>query len=335
MIASLVSWCGRWVAALWVFLWVFLCGACVANAPAPIESPFRFVEDSARGAIDVFEGEVPVLTYLYGDQLPDGVPADRMRSSYVHPIYGLDGEVLTDDFPADHLHHRGLSMMWPRMKVAEQELQLWHIMGIRSYFQRWEAGSNDARHATLRVENAWIMDDGTTAAWETVTYRFVRADDRGRLIHVTYEIDVHDRPVTLQGAEVKGYGGLNLRFAPRTDTLITTNQGVAKDSDRACFAWADLSAKFGGREEMSGISILVESSHPDFPPPWTLRHYGDLNVAWPGLEPVVLEPDTCTVLPYWIWIHRGPVADGAPVTDVEEAVAIEALVDAGAMPCDS
>ena len=70
---------------------------------------FRWVEHKSKGALRLFEGDAPVLAYNFGDQLAQGVAEDRTRSSYVHPIYGLDGEVLTADFPKDHPHHRGLS----------------------------------------------------------------------------------------------------------------------------------------------------------------------------------------------------------------------------------
>jgi len=39
------------------------------------------------------------------------------RSNYLHPVFGLDGEILTEDFPTDHLHHRGIFWTWH---------QLWH-----------------------------------------------------------------------------------------------------------------------------------------------------------------------------------------------------------------
>ena len=65
------------------------------------------------------------------------VPADRARSSYVHPLYGLDGEVITDDFPKDHYHHRGLFWAWPHVRVGTEETDLWMLKGIRQQFERW------------------------------------------------------------------------------------------------------------------------------------------------------------------------------------------------------
>ena len=287
---------------------VLILAACATADPAP--SPFRIVDDPTRGALDLFDGEMPVLSYLYGDQLPEGVAADRMRSSYVHPIFGLDGETITDDFPADHYHHRGLSLMWPRMKVGERGVQLWHIEGIRQHFAEWVDRSIDTKGARLVVANDWILDDGRKVAREVLRFLVHPATNLGRAIDVEIEITVLDEPITLQGAVEKGYGGLNLRFAPREDTVITTNEGVARDGDRARLEWADLSARFEGRETPSGIAILVHPDHPGFPPPWTLRHYGDLNVAWPGLEATTLPAGEILTLTYRLWVHRGGAAGG-------------------------
>jgi hypothetical protein len=29
------------------------------------------------------------------------------RADYMHPLYNVNGKILTEDFPRDHLHHRG------------------------------------------------------------------------------------------------------------------------------------------------------------------------------------------------------------------------------------
>ena len=278
-----------------------------APPPDPA-SPFAFAEDAAAGTLTLTEAGRPVLTYRHGDQLAAGVAADRTRSSYVHPILGLDGEVLTEDFPKDHPHHRGLSLMWPRMQVRGQRVELWHIKGIRSLFREWLERSATPEHALLRVGNDWRLTDGTVVATETLTLRVHRATAQARVIDVEYHIQARE-PVVVQGQVGKGYGGLNLRFAPREDTVITTDRGPQpKDGDRVHHAWADLSARFGGREQVSGIAILARDDHPAFPPPWTLRPYGDLNVAWPGLQPFTIEPEQPLTLGYRLWVHRGDAA---------------------------
>jgi len=294
---------------------------CAALALCACRS-FEFDRDEDAGTITIRDGDMPVLTWRYGDQLPEGVPSNRKRSSYVHPIYGLDGTVLTEDFPKDHLHHRGLSLMWPAMTVDGKKCQLWHIRGIRSLFDRVLEQQADSKGATLKVQNHWTMSDQRRVADETWTLRVHRMaqDDEqaSRAIDVRIEVVVGDLPITLQGEAKKGYGGLNLRLQfkdRRSHTQITTSAGpLEADSDHARFDWADFSADFEGAEIRQGIAIFVSKTHPDFPPPWTLRYYGDLNVAWPGIQKRVLAPGSRITFEYRIYLHTG-AADAVSLAD--------------------
>ena len=52
------------------------------------------------------EGDTKVMFYQQERKaMPDGTAA---RSNYFHPLHDLDGRVITEDFPADHIHHRGI-----------------------------------------------------------------------------------------------------------------------------------------------------------------------------------------------------------------------------------
>ena len=74
--------------------------------------------------------------------------------------------------------------------------------------------------------------------------------------------------------------------------------------------WADLTSCFSNDERRSGAALFLPASHPGLPVGWTLRHYGLLNPAWPGVTPVVLNPQEPLVLRYRLWIHRGDVTAG-------------------------
>ncbi|HUH47680.1 MAG TPA: DUF6807 family protein, partial [Arenibacter sp.] len=43
------------------------------------------------------------------------------RSNYIHPLYGLEGEMLTSDWPdAAHPHHRGIFWDWPEVRYGSK-----------------------------------------------------------------------------------------------------------------------------------------------------------------------------------------------------------------------
>ena len=184
---------------------------------------FRFapVDD---GALGLWDGDRPVLVYNHGVRAKAGVPDDRRRSSYVHPLYGLDGEVLTDDFPKDHYHHRGLFWAWPHVRIGPKEYDLWMLKGIRQQFERWTQRKADRGTAVLGAENGWYVGERRILR-EEVRFTVAAATAEGRAIDVALTLTALDDPVTLRGAEGKGYGGLSIRFAPRRGTAITTADG--------------------------------------------------------------------------------------------------------------
>ena len=99
---------------------------------------------------------------------------------------------------------------------------------------------------------------------------------------------------------------MTLRFAPRTDTVITTPLGQGnKDLTITRLPWADFSARFAGRAQPSGAAIFVAPDHPDYPPEWLTRHYGVLCLGWPGVKEQTFQPGQAIRCRYRVWIHRG------------------------------
>jgi hypothetical protein len=283
------------------------------------QTVFRFQQIDDK-SIGLWEGERPVLVYNFGTM---NLPTNRAagsRSSYLHPIYGLDGEVWTDDFPADHYHHHGLFWGWPHVTIAGREYDLWKMRGIRIDFQRWLAKEANAEGAKLGVENGWFVRDKRVMK-EEAWFEVRPATSTGRNIDVTLKWTPTDQPITLAGAEGKGYGGLSLRFAPRADTTVTVPDGrAAEDLLTMKLPWADLSGKFSGAAGGSGTAIFVSPRHPDFPPEWMTREYGLLAVGWPGVKQKTLLPQKTVACRYRLWIHHG-TPDAAEIQKVYETYA--------------
>lgn len=299
----------------------------------PGGAQLRF-EEAEQKYLHLLEGDSPVLTYNFGMMLAPGVPEDRRRSSYVHPLYAPGGAVLTDDFPRDHLHHRGLSWMWPNVDIAGQHSSMWDVRGIQQRFERWTERSSGPVVASFGVENGWYTGEKKVAR-EQVEFRVYRASGTARALDVTLTFEPLDQPIAITGElpSKKGYGGLCLRFAPRQETVIVTSGGTqARDSDLVPFPWADLTGKFGSSGRTSGAAIFVDDRNIGFPNGWTLRSYGFLGVAWPGMQPYTLQPGRPLVLRYRLWLHAGDAA-GAAVAEQyaawskPPAVGIEGLRD--------
>jgi hypothetical protein len=265
---------------------------------------FRFREVNPN-SLGLWEDDRPVLVYNQGVVLREGVPADRARSSYVHPLYGLDGEVLTDDFPADHHHHRGLFWAWPHVRVDGKAYDLWMLRGIRHGFVRWLARESGADTAVLAVENGWYVGNDKVME-EQVRLTVHRSEGDQRAIDLDCTWVPVGRPVTLAGAEGKSYGGLTLRFAPGTNTVITTALGNStNDLYMTRLPWADLSLRLAGRSGASGAAVFIAPDHPDFPPTWLTRHYGVLCLGWPGVDGQTFPAGVPIRCRYRVLVHRG------------------------------
>jgi hypothetical protein len=214
------------------------------------------------------------------------------------------GTPLTDDFPDDHLHHRGLSWMWPHVTIRNQVYDLWHIRGVHQRFEKWLLKETGPLCATVGVKNTWEISERSVAD-EWVWLRVFAAGERGRAIDLSLTWEARER-ISIRGQDEKGYGGLCFRLAPREGTEITTPAGkLIADRDLDPYPWADQSGKFGNRGEVSGVAIFQHPENPGFPAGWCLRHYGFLGVSWPGVYTFVLSPSTPITLRFRIWVHTG------------------------------
>lgn len=291
----------------------------VASAGA---APFRF-ESVGDKSIGLWEGDRAVLVYNFGVMEKPGVPRDRARSSYIHPMYGLDGEVLTDDFPKDHYHHRGLFWAWPHVKSGGKEYDLWMIKGIAHRFEKFGPKVATDAEAAFTVENSWVADSKVILR-EMVAVTVHPASKDSRAIDLDFTWIPVDNSITLAGAEGKSYGGLTLRFATNKNTVITTPLGNGKeDLPMTRLPWADLTGQFAGPSQPSGAAIFIPKSHPDYPPMWLTRHYGVLCLGWPGIDAQTFPAGKEIRCQYRVWIHRG-AADGKQLAGAYEQYLKEA-----------
>lgn len=280
---------------------------------------FRFEDVAAGKSRGLFDGGQPVLVYNYGVITGEKVPETdhrRTRACYVHPLYGIEGETLTDDFSRDHYHHHGVFWTWPHVKVDGKEHDLWAGNSIHQRFVRWlEHGQGGPVAGVLGVENGWFVGDKKVMI-ERIWLLAGKTIGDSRAVDVSITLIPTERPVTLLGAAGKSYGGLTVRFAPPGSndpaTRITTVEGVTEvDLTETRQPWADFTSKLNGHPTASGATVMIAPDHPGYPPTWLLRHYGPLCVGWPGVTSRTLAPGVPVRMDYRLWIHR-------TVVDVEE-----------------
>lgn len=276
--------------------------ALLAGGQQP-SSPFAFGEAS-RDSLVLTENGQPVFVYNHGMILAPGVDPKFRRSCYLHPVYAPDGTVLTDDFPTDHRHHRGICWSWPKVTVGGVTHDVWALEGMEQRFVAWLKREVHADRAALAIENGWYLKGSEQRlVREIVEITAYPAAGSRRHLDFQLSFEALNAPVEISGREKKGYGGFGARFAPRTETVIRTEAGIEeKGSDLVPHPWAELEAVFeNGRR--AGLRI---EDHPDnpgsFPVGWCLRHYGYIAANYPGLEPVTLMPGEPLTLRYRVTV---------------------------------
>lgn len=294
--------------------------ALVCLAPLAAQAAGAFsIEREGKDFLLISEGHVPVLRYVLGEVLAPGAAEDRRRSSYVHPLYALDGKtVLTDDFPADHPHHRGLSWMWQQVTFTDPATSapvtkdLWTLKGLHQKFSgRYDAHAGNIE-ATLTVHNAWFDDaSGARIMDEDVKFTVYRAISSRRAIDFELKLSAVGSSVTLATSHT-GYSGLGIRFAPREGTDILSSDGtIAQDENLTPHSWADLSGRFAGKPDFDGVTILQSRKNPYFPDGWCLRRYGYLSPSFTNkAKGYTIQPGKPLTLNYRIYVHTGKADAG-------------------------
>lgn len=270
---------------------------------------FSFEDDGSR--LTILEDENPVLVYNYGRMdPPEGMGAHYWRSNYVHPVYGMDGEILTQDFPADHAHHRGTFWTWPTVTVDERKTDPWTLRGSRQLFMDWVAREANETRAFLSFRAGWRFDE----QWEPFIVENVEivahpAEEDHRVLDFVIRLEnVSSVEVTIAGSGASGYGGFNFRpDANRAEpTFVTATGKLEEDALNVETPWVDFSSKGTGDGRVAGAAIFQHPQNPGYPHPgWILRHYGFLGHSWPHYEEKSLAPGDSVTLRYRLLIHRG------------------------------
>jgi hypothetical protein len=298
---------------------VVLTGACLLGVGTLVAAPFeqaavRITKDPQGYWFS--EGDTKVLFYQAERKaLPDGRAA---RSNYFHPLYDLDGNVVTEDFPEDHIHHRGIFWAWHQVRINGATVQdQW--VNRDSFWTVLDAGiGSDARSASLALRVVWESPRFTDARGQRRPFVEERSVTRvHRAEGAIRKIDFHQRLTALvDGVEIggsedaKGYGGFSCRIMMPPDIRFTGEQGVVTPIENAVSSspWMDVSGSYA-TSGTSGLTVLTHPSTAGFPQPWILRARSSMqNAVYPGRQPAAIPRDRPVILRYRIVLHRGELA---------------------------
>ena len=285
--------------------------ACDVKTPTGEEAGVRFV--AAAGGFECRDGGQKVMFYHRAPRSLDN--GAHVAANYFHPLYGLDGEVLTQDFPKDHPHHHGIFWAWHQLLVGKIRAgDPWVNKDFLPVVREVSVSAAGPVFATLSTRVEWtskhiVDENGQQRPMVEERGRFRVFHCVGDARHIDFRIRLSALldEVKIGGSEnVKGYSGFTVRVKPPRQMAIHDRRGLLKqDSVGAQSPWADISGRFGDGEAVSGLSILCDKRLPEFPPKWLLRFYGMQNVAYPGRNAVPLPRKRPLVLRHRLVVHKG------------------------------
>jgi hypothetical protein len=271
------------------------------------------IRESEEG-LEVRDGGQVVLFYQRALKDHDGQFA---RNNYIHPLMSLDGDVLTEDFPEDHLHQRGVFWAWHQLWDGDERLgDGWTLEDFTTSVDRVETQVSEAA-ARLEAEVHWRSPrfrEGEPFVEERTAITVHPVADDARAIDFEIALRAVAPGIRIGGSEdPKGYGGFSVRVRMPDGLVFTAEGGPVAPAELQVEAgpWVDLSAPYGKGEAKNGVTILVHPSSPGFPQPWILRQQSSMqNPVFPGREAVDVPAERPLLLRYRLVVHRGKASNG-------------------------
>lgn len=259
------------------------------------------------------EGNDSILVYQIAKKSING---KYKRNNYIHPLYDLDGEVITQDFPKDHLHHRGIFWAWHQLYIEKKRLgNGWELAHFNQEIVAVQKLKPTGVSKSIKTNVLWKSDllldnDGNQKPLinEKTTITVYPKKKNYRLIAIKIVLTALQPNISIGGStDDKGYGGFSARVKLSEDITFTGPSGKVTPNTLPVKAgkWLDIS-------NTKGISIFSHPKNPGFPNPWILRSQKSMqNTVFPhpGKKTIPLPHNKPITLRYGLLIHNGTAND--------------------------
>jgi hypothetical protein len=285
------------------FLVLFVFVSCKTK----IDTNFAF-EKTAQGVV-LYENKKPVFVYQKEPKTTDGV---TYFNNYLHPLFSLEGDTLTEEFPADHPYHRGVFWAWHQLYLNNQSIgDGWVMKSISQDVMDLKTKVNSDT-AQLSLNVLWksaLFHHGEPFVREHTTIIVHPTKSGIRIIDFNIDLRALVPKVSIGGADdEKGYGGFCARIKLPDGLCFTSEKGkiIPETLQINSGSWMDFSAPLGKHNKINGLTLLCHPSTPNYPEPWILRQKSSMqNIVFPGRIRTELSLDKSTVLHYRMIIHNG------------------------------
>lgn len=257
---------------------------------------------------------------LFYQMNPKNINGDYGRNHYIHPFWGLDGTVLTEDFPADHLHHRGVFWAWHQVWIGDKRIgDPWEIKDFSQEINDVEYFAKTGGMAVFNIEVSWksplwknngkmepYMNEKTTITIHPQNRNFRQIDFEIHLLALVENLSIGG------SEDVKGYSGFSVRMVLPEDVSFTGPSGEVEPKNEAVNSegYINVSGSLLGNGKRGGVVIVDDQQNPGYPQPWILRKRNSMqNAAFPGNRTVPVSTQKPLVLKYSLLVYSGKLAD--------------------------
>lgn len=308
-------------------LWITLSGQTAAGQKRQfqlIQGRAPFVETAVTlemGPRDLLvrHGGDPLFTYYHGHVLPpEGVDPAYVRSGYIGNLMSPGGKLITEDFPSDHYHHKGIWFPWTNTQFEGRDIDFWNLgkKKGRVQFAGFEAletgavyGRFVSRHEFVDVtqpEGGKVALDET---WDVRIYAAGGREKRYQLFDVTSEQScASDSPLHLRKYR---YGGMAFRGAKewkKDNYVLLTSEGKTKENGHTTRArWCAHSGSVDG--QWTTVVVLCSPANERFPEPMRIWTKGGAFFNYTPIQHEAwdFKPGEKHRFSYRFYVHEGKI----------------------------
>jgi len=263
--------------------------------------------------IHIKEGAKNVLFY---QKQPKSINGEFSRNNYIHPLYGLDGSVLTEDFPEDHPHHRGVFWAWHQVYIGDKKLgDSWECKDFKWDIKDIEI-SRSGENLNLMVSTHWKSPQWPNPGGnekpfllENTKICIYPRKDNYRIVRFEIALLALEKNLKIGGSDdEKGYGGFSVRMKLPENIRFSSLTAKVKAENTAVEAgkWINIFGSLTNNKYGSGIAIFSHTDSPQNKANWILREKESMqNCVYPGRNSVAVSTTDPTILKYSLLIYEG------------------------------
>lgn len=262
-----------------------------------------------QGGFLFMEGKDSIFYYQRGPKDKNG---EYVRCNYIHPLYGPDGSRLTEDFPADHPHHRGVFWAWHQILIDNKPVSDgWELKNFNQKVTNFE----------FRLQKGVGLMNATaewkSPLWENGTKAYLKEDTKitihpktGNFRRIDFEIRLKALTdhLSIGGSDdEKGYSGFSTRLKLPADVMFAGENGAIEPVNTAVEAGnsMNISGSFLKAGKRGGVVIWSDPSNPKPSTSWIIRKAASMqNAAFPGRNPVAIPFDQPLILKYSLFVYQ-------------------------------